>query len=80
MDEHLVVFFVMAMFGMLLIAWLIREIIFMPLHFFKAKTQRIEISLRADCIKEHGWPTPPVNAFGDIVYPPLIEKEEDGEE
>ena len=53
----------------LVLAWAFIE----PFRYaFRAYNRR----LRSRNIAAHGWPKPPVDADGDIVYPPVAESAE----
>ena len=44
-----------------------------PFHFaFRAYNRR----LRSRNIAAHGWPTAPIDADGDVVYPPPVSQDE----
>lgn len=45
-----------------LLVHLIVKIVYLPINFYRNKSRRLNIAA-------HGWPTAPVDADGDVVYP-----------
>lgn len=53
-------------FTAFLIAWIVAWAVTRPFHYAFMAYNR---TLRSRNIKLHGWPTPPTDADGDVVYP-----------